>query len=519
MQSTPELTNPPQVPRPYQADEVSFADIVRFCRRNFLLIAGPAFVVGVLTVAAMLLFVGRSYEASAVLVIVPPKYSSDLKTGGLTVQGYQKLLESDAVMAETRKRLIARGVLKPEGRLEVGREVETKIFVSRQREENTLAPMLQIIGRGDSPENAALTTNTWAEVFLERTKDLVRGSTSSTVQFVEQQYPQARDDLAKVEDERNGVANDCQKRQDETANRWDATVSTFKNETADLLAAFRAETRRMTESLRAGRSLDTKKTRLDSLRKAFGDQQEEQARVNSLLEQRKLEQQAVQAQLEKVKQFLAVRKSITDDTLWQVVAGAQKEDYDWSKLGNRVLVSEELNPEFTELRSRLTKIETDVNALTPRAAQLGEMLSAQAQAIAKLEETYRQDLADLEKLEREREAGQTKLEEDRARQLTVLIRASREELDSLKRECDTKLAQLDRDAGQKKDLFGDLAKNYTQALLAKAQENAEDVRLGAPATPPDRPKARGTLIRALLASIVAGMLGLGVALVREVSAT
>jgi uncharacterized protein involved in exopolysaccharide biosynthesis len=43
----------------------------------------------------------------------------------------------------------------------------------------------------------------------------------------------------------------------------------------------------------------------------------------------------------------------------------------------------------------------------------------------------------------------------------------------------------------------------------------EDVRIGSPAVPPDSARPRGTALKALLAAIIGGMLGLLIAVVRE----
>ena len=102
---------PPQSDPGYPGGELSFADIVAFFQRHWRLIFGTAFAAGLLTALVVILFVPRKYEAAATLIIVPPKFASDLKPSTLTVQGYQQLLESDAVIAEARQRLIAGGVL------------------------------------------------------------------------------------------------------------------------------------------------------------------------------------------------------------------------------------------------------------------------------------------------------------------------------------------------------------------------------------------------------------------------
>ena len=212
-----------------QPPETNLADVVAFVRRHLLLICGLPLAAGVVTGVAMLLAVPRSYEASATLVVVPPKFSSDLKPSTLTVQGYQKLLESDAAIAEAKRRLVEKGVLKADDPLRLNRELESRIFVSRRADELSLAPMLQAVARGASPAKAAAIANTWAEVFLERTKSLIAGSTSSTVQFIDEPYPRVRAELANLEDERVTANDTYQKRS--TARRTSGTRRSARSRT------------------------------------------------------------------------------------------------------------------------------------------------------------------------------------------------------------------------------------------------------------------------------------------------
>jgi uncharacterized protein involved in exopolysaccharide biosynthesis len=121
----------------------------------------------------------------------------------------------------------------------------------------------------------------------------------------------------------------------------------------------------------------------------------------------------------------------------------------------------------------------------------------------------------LEKLQGGRDAGVEQLKEQRANELVRLNRERRRELESFEREMDTRLAQLDRDIVQQRDLFNQLAKNYNQAILAKGQQDVEDVRLGAIAVPPETPLARRGVSKALLASFLGVLFGAGIALVRE----
>ncbi len=498
-----------------QPREMNLADVVAFVRRHLLLICGLPLAAGLVTGVTMLLAVPRSYEASATLVVVPPKFASDLKPSTLTIQGYQKLLESDAAIAETKRRLVEKGVLKPDAQLRLNRELESRIFVSRRADELSLAPMLQAVARGTSPAKAAAIANTWAEVFLERTKSLMAGSTSSTVQFIDEQYPKVRAELATLEDERVTTNDTFQKRYDSAADQWDQKVGAFKNQTSDLLAGYQAETRRLVEEYSSGKNLDTRNVQLAALRKAYSDLQDEQARVSADLQQKQLQADAARTQLAVTAQFLTLQKAITDEALWAAMVASKDDKPDWKKLQDRSLATQEINPVYTRLADRLSQVEIEVNALVPRAAKLAQDLATMSEAIKEKDTPLRLDEAGLEKLKREREAGLDRLKQDRDDQLEALKRQQQFELDGIKRAWDAKVGQLDRDVNHEKDLFTELAKNYNQALLAKAQQDVEDVRIGAVAVPADHPQPRGTVKMALLLAVVAGLFGVGIALVSE----
>ena len=241
------------------------------------------------------------------------------------------------------------------------------------------------------------------------------------------------------------------------------------------------------------------------MRKAYSDLQDEQARVSADLQQKQLQADAARKQLAVTPQFLTLQKAITDEALWAAMAASKDDKPDWKKLQDRSLATQEINPVYTRLADRLSQVEIEVNALVPRAAKLAQDLATMSEAIKEKDTPLRLDEAGLEKLKREREAGLDRIKEDRGNELEALMRQQQLELDGIKRAWDAKVGQLDRDVNHERDLFTELAKNYNQALLAKAQQDVEDIRLGAAAVPPDSPQARGTVTKALLA-IVLGVL-------------
>jgi hypothetical protein len=438
-----------------------------------------------------------------------------LKPATLTVQSYQEILQSDAVIVEAKKRLVERGLFAAERPLRLGEELETRISVSRRAELTTPAPVLQAVARGETGERAAAIANTWAEVFLERTRELVAATTSSTVEFIDGQYLQARDNLAKMEDARVPEADALQKQLNEAATRWGDRITTFKGETGSLTATFQAETRRLVEEFHGQRSVDNRKAQLAALRKAYGELQEEQAHVASLLQFKQLQLEAARKQLAGTPQLLTLQKAIIDDALWRSLTESKSGNADWKAMQQRSLATQEVNPVFTSLSAKLAEIEMDVNSMVPRATALTTDLERISAEMKVVEGDVRMNEVELEKLTRERDAGLQELTEERANKLSQLTRGQDEELDGIRREMETRLGQIDRNIVQQRDLFTQLAKSYNQALLAKGEQAIEDVRLGSPAVVPEQPQPRGRVGKSLIAAILGGMLGVGMVLVRE----
>ena len=156
--------------------------------------------------------------------------------------------------------------------------------------------------------------------------------------------------------------------------------------------------------------------------------------------------------------------------------------------------------------------------MVPRSTQLAQELERLSVVLRNLDTSLRADETALEKLQLERGAGLGKLSAERDTRLDILMRQRQQELDAITRERDNRLAQFDRDIGRLQGLYSELAKNYNQATLAKAQQEIEDVRLGAAAVPPDHPAPRGLATKSALALVIGGIVGLFAAAIRDVMA-
>jgi capsular polysaccharide biosynthesis protein len=499
------------------ADGIRLIDIVRLVIRQPRLVLLTSLAAAVVTALFIGFILPRTYEGTVTLIIVSPKVTSELKPSSLTVQAFQKLLEADAILEEVKRKVIEKGVLSPHDPFRIREELDTRIFVSRLSETTTLAPMLQLAVRNKSSEGAAVIANVWADVFLMRVRELMAGSTSAHVKFVDEEYPKSRERLVRLETARLAEAAGFSQRLDEKTRTWDEKILLQKNETNRLLADYEVLTNAMVEEFVGSASLTIRRRQMKVLRDAYDDIQVEQTRVNSQLQQKNMQIEAARQQLSQMTAYVTLRKSVTDEALWKTLISGDGKDLDWKLLQEKSLVTQELNPVYNDLASRMSQMQVDEKSMFPRAKQLEEELVRLSGQISRLDVELRADDGKLDKLNHERSTGLEQLRDKQANLLADLVRQQQRDLEDLKRERDLSLAQLDRGIGQERDLNTELAKNFNQAILAKAQQSAEDVRLGAPAVPMNRPLPRNLVLFSLLAAAGGLLVGLGFAARREIS--
>lgn len=469
----------PLAPAPvHTGNTVTLGDVVRFLWNNALLILGFALVSAVSMASIILFFIPDRYEATATLIVTPPTFSSTLKPPILSVQGYQKLLESDALIAETKQRLVSQGVMEPEDPLGLGSQVRTRIFVSRASDAQVLAPILEIIATASSPELASAMADTWAKVFLEDNRRLNSSSTLNTIQFIEEQFVSNRDSLEEMERERREIANEYQEKLDGVTTQWDRRLVGFQQETEQQLLKYQAQTRGVMETVTDAAWEQIPSGVAGGLRRAL------------------TRYALLKTQLAQTPEFVILEKAISDDALWNTVA-LQPERV--SELQTRTLVTREVNPVHHHLSLELSQIELQLDEVGQTDREL-----------------FRQITSDLDTLQRQRSAELSSLRARREVALEALKMEKLRDIETLRRERAERLVRLDREIESTRQIFGELATKYEQAELAKAELNLADIQLGSSAVPPLRPAPKGFVPKTLLTFILGAILGLLFAIFRAV---
>lgn len=518
---------------------LDLTDLMRMVRHHGRSIVGLGLAAALATAATVAFVLPPRYEASATLVVVPPQFSSQLKPQALSVQGYQRLLESDAVIGEAHRELVENGLLDPEDGLEVGNQLETRIFVSKRAEETALAPIIEAVAYGETPERAADIANTWVQTFLSHSRQLMVGATLPTVEFIESQYGDQQTKLEDLDTTRVETADDFQRHQDrlalswdrrldEAALVWDRRLVGFQKATEDRIAAYQSASRERLEAL-ASESIPGLEGSTADVREEAGaalpdDAQPEgeaaasaspavrgDGQVQPLL--RRLV--SLRVQVAQTSPVLLLEKAMTDDSLWQALSLSQTQHFEIQPLLDRNLLTQEVNPVYTALALRIAEVESELEAIlesTTGAAGMRAVVSS------------------LERLQRDRSAGLAKLAADRALQLDALQRKKllvmnelrrrkQFELDALERQRTLKITQIERGISHQQALYNELASNYSQAALARRGESLVDVRLGSGALPPLQEESRGLLLLTALAGLLGGLAGFFVGVARESKST
>lgn len=488
--------------------------LIRFLRRNGIVLLSCIAVCVVGSIAWTALVKPRVFEASALVAVVPPPNRTELQPQTLTVQGYQRIVESPEVKAETARRLVQSGVLSAQAAQGIESNMETRIFVAGNAEEKMLAPMIQLIARASDSKAASTIANVWAEVFIARAHDLMAGSTSSSVRFIENLYPAALQQLNDRENNKTKMEREYTDNFTNTSNEMERQYSQLKIRAFEETGRYKAETSRLTEEMRAKLQIATCEKKLDAIRKAYSDMQTERANVNANLQRAQLELEAARTQLANTPPTLTLRKAITDSELWRNTQQLS-DQVDWQKLQDRTLATQETNPIYLELSKRRAQLEMEVNYLRPKTEQLDKELVHLEQVLNELESQYRTNMSALENLRQTREAGLEKLTLSQTTEQNTFERQMQSALDNLRRDGDLQVGQAERLSAQQRDLFTELAKQYNQATLAKAQLEMEDVRLASSAVPPTHSASRGTLTAAILATLFGTILGAALAWARD----
>ena len=158
-------------------------------QRKWIIVAGTvAAAAGTFLVS---LAMPRQYTTLATVFVTPPTLENDLKPEPFSVEGFERLADSDFIKNRVAQDLRQKKVLGPD---EGAGRLDTVIYPSKEPQK----PFLPIIGLqvvGYSPEKVQAAANTWAMVLVEEEARISAIGKSGAVDFVLQEFPKASSQL------------------------------------------------------------------------------------------------------------------------------------------------------------------------------------------------------------------------------------------------------------------------------------------------------------------------------------
>jgi len=233
--------------------------IISLLKKKFILIGGGALICGILA-AIISLTLPEVYEAQSTLLIMPQKFQEDIQQQqqSYTPITYQNLLMSKDMAKQIINRLKLKNV-KIEQLME---SLKTEVVMEeRGLNQRSYSPIIKLVARGKTPQQAALIANTWAELFVEQNGMLTSRESELSYDFLTSQFSQTTTALQDAESQMKAL-------------RDSTKLEMVKSEMSNKLTKLEGYRANFTD---IKYDLDTKTTQLIQLKKKISAQEEKGA--------------------------------------------------------------------------------------------------------------------------------------------------------------------------------------------------------------------------------------------------
>jgi uncharacterized protein involved in exopolysaccharide biosynthesis len=230
--------------------------IISLLKKKFILIGGGALICGILA-AIISLILPEAYEAQSTLLIMPQKFQEDIQQQqqSYTPITYQNLLMSKDMAKQIINRLKLKNV-KIEQLME---SLKTEVVMEeRGLNQRSYSPIIKLVARGKTPQQAALIANTWAELFVEQNGMLTSRESELSYDFLTSQFSQTTTALQDAESQMKAL-------------RDSTKLEMVKSEMSNKLSKLEGYRANFTD---IKYDLDTKTAQLTQLKKKINAQEE-----------------------------------------------------------------------------------------------------------------------------------------------------------------------------------------------------------------------------------------------------
>jgi len=491
--AVPRITPPAPDHTPASDFAIDLVAILRFLRRHLWILVAPGLMLALGTAFFLLFLDSPSYEASTTVVVSPPALSSDFAPPAFTAYEYARLLASDSVVAEVRRRLEESGDWRPEELVKIDELVTTTVHSPSGRGSDNTIALLEITAESRSPAAAAQLANTWAGVLIETSTTLIWGTTASAIEVIEERYPESKDRLATLEEERLVLEKGYEDRLTAAAERWETRLATSRQKNEADIAAYQDETHELFRQVAERRGLRPSDNReADGEAGDLAEEDSLRGRLSSLL--------VVWRQLAQTLPHISLERSVGSDALSEAITQSEigLKDLEAVIADGLSLTDQEPNPLYSELQLTASRLEMEIEGRSlERLSRLNGFVG------------------ELATLQRARSSGLLQLLADHDAEMANLRRERRAELATLQREREAALRKINREIAAEASLFSELAEHHKEAALQKAQKDLQPLHLVTPAMEPIAPEPAHVGLKAAVAGLVGLLLGLTVAVGRE----
>ncbi|MBT9130705.1 MAG: Tyrosine-protein kinase ptk [candidate division WS2 bacterium] len=413
-------------------DEINLHNYIEVLIKRKKIILSVFFIF-IITTAIVSLYLPKVYQSTTSIMITPSRVQALLSPAdaSLDIEGRTSagVTLQPAISLSTHKTLLrASPVLEKvidKLRLtdKLGQPLIFDDLIKRLNvKEITGTNILQLEAKDNDPKMAREITNAWAQEYIKYSGELISGTVKGAGDFVTEQFEIVLESLTRAEEK----------------------IKEFKNKyrldlmQAELSIKKEKLKREKEELINSGIALKTKEDSLKELKKG----------------------------IEGEEKFVIISKAITDDALWQKI---DKE----GRLGNlaeKKLMSENINPLYQDLKTRIVNIQIELNTLEARLGHLDKSVELTAKEIDELGRVIHQK--------------------------------------------EFELTQLTRQAEIYKRTYENLAVRIEEVRIAKAMELGE-VKIVSPATEPKRPIYPRKMLNVSISGVLGLFLGVFVAFFQE----
>ncbi|MFP4015793.1 MAG: GumC family protein [Halanaerobiales bacterium] len=406
-------------------EEIDLKELFMTVWNNKWFITGLVVVFVLIAVIYSMFFVSPQYETSASLLILPSKYQTSLDVSTLPIETYKSLAVTQAMKASIIDDL---DLINEDGTPYRPSQLDSMMSVEVQaqtevRGEDIQAPLIVLKVKGSDPELISDVANSWADNFMEDTREIRTSEVANVVSVIQRQFNETKDtlftykqelkdfnqenrlDLVSEELEINKdylskyqdriidlqgqlgseQANSQQlqeliKRQEDDS-IWVGSLGkdydTYQDNSLAAIKENYLETQNELLEFRRNHDIDLLELKIEAASSELGTLKEKLMTLRTTLSEKRIEIEKIQSLLANEPDRWLVRKAVSEDVFWQSILS----DKEISNLQNLQLENEVINPIFQKLKIQLADTELRVDSIPMQIEQYEEMVADKQQEL------------------------------------------------------------------------------------------------------------------------------------------